>query len=230
MARANRANGAGSISGPFSDNALTEDYEIGLRVAAAGGRSRFLRVRGDDGRLIATRAYFPVHLAQAVRQKSRWLHGIAFQGWDRLGWGASLAENWMRLRDRRGPLSALVLLTGYALLVLALGLSALDLAGYDRPWQPTPLLLALLGFNMAAFVWRAAMRFAFTAHEYGSMEGLRAVLRIPLANVIAIMAGRRALFAYAGSLRGAETAWDKTAHDPLPAQHQALAPVADRAG
>ncbi|QZH73837.1 MAG: glycosyl transferase family protein [Erythrobacter sp.] len=206
----------GTEKGPFSDASLTEDYELGLKVAVSGGRSRFLRVRGDDGRLIATRAYFPARLAQSVRQKSRWLHGIAFQGWDRLGWTGSLAENWMRMRDRRGPLSALVLLTGYTLFVLAAGLTALDFAGYDRPWEPTPLLLALLGINLAAFLWRAVMRFGFTAREYGAMEGLRAIVRIPLANIIAIMAGRRALFAYARTMGGGDPTWDKTTREDHP--------------
>lgn len=215
-------------AGPFSGLSLTEDYELGLMVGAAGGRSRFLRVRGDDGQLVATRSYFPPTLAQAVRQKSRWVHGIAFQGWDRLGWSRAWVENWMRLRDRRGPLSAVVLLVGYSLLVLALGLTLLDLAGYDRPWEPTPLLLALLWLNMAAFVWRVVMRFAFTAREYGVMEGLQAILRIPLTNVIAIMAGRRALFSYGRTLRGADLEWDKTAHDDQPALPRALVPAIER--
>ncbi len=73
--------------GPFSVASLTEDYELGMRIHTLGGRSRFLRVRGEDGTLIATRALFPARLDEAVRQKARWVHGIAFQGWDRLGWG-----------------------------------------------------------------------------------------------------------------------------------------------
>jgi hypothetical protein len=55
------------------------------------------------------------------------------------------------------------------------------------------VLATLLVANLASFAWRALMRFAFTAREYGWREGLMAVVRIPLANVIAIMAGRRAL-------------------------------------
>lgn len=220
----------GAASGPFSGLSLTEDYELGMAIGAAGGRSRFLRVRGEDGQLVATRSYFPATLAQAVRQKARWVHGIAFQGWDRLGWGGSLIEKWMRMRDRRGPLSALVLLTGYTLFLLALVLTALEFAGYDRPWEPSPLLLTLLGLNMAAFMWRAAMRFVFTAREYGAMEGLRAVLRIPLANVIAIMAGRRALFAYGRTLRGGDPQWEKTAHEHHPVPIAPLNPAIERAG
>ena len=65
-------------------------------------------------------------------------------------------------------------------------------------------------------MWRAALRFAFTAWIYGVGEGLLAILRIPVANTIAIMAGRRALFAYARSLAGRATRWDKTPHRPQP--------------
>jgi hypothetical protein len=56
-------------NGPFSVAALTEDYELGIRIKAAGGRSRFLRVRGEDGQLVATRACFPARIDYAVRQE-----------------------------------------------------------------------------------------------------------------------------------------------------------------
>lgn len=36
---------------PFASDSLTEDYELGLAIAAAGGRCRFIRARGTDGRL-----------------------------------------------------------------------------------------------------------------------------------------------------------------------------------
>ena len=55
------------------------------RGRGAGRPMRFLRAR-HDGRLIATRACFPADIGSAVRQKTRWVHGIAFQGWDRIGW------------------------------------------------------------------------------------------------------------------------------------------------
>jgi adsorption protein B len=49
-------------------------------------------------------------------------------------------------------------------------------------------------------------------------EGIRAVLRIPVANVIAIMAGRRAVVTCLRSLTGQVPQWDKTHHDAHPAQ------------
>lgn len=204
-------------TGPFAEDCLTEDYELGLLVAATGGRSRFLRARTQDGRLIATRAYFPARLEHSVRQKTRWIHGIAFQGWVRLGWRAHAGDLWMRLRDRRGPFTALVLAAAYLLLLLAALSWALALAGFAEPVAPSPMLQTVLWINFASLIWRLAMRFGFTAREYGTAEGLRAILRVPVSNIIAIMAGRRAFAAYVRSLGGAVPQWDKTPHQHHPA-------------
>jgi adsorption protein B len=201
---------------PFAAECLTEDYESGLLVAEAGGRGRFLRVRDAEGALVATREFFPSDLGASVRQKTRWLHGIAFQGWDRLGWHGSLAELWMRMRDRRGPLIALVLSAGYLLvliwplLLLAKAQGALELRPVARG------LAMLLWFNSASLLWRIAFRFAFTAREYGWRQGLLGILRMPVANIIAIMAGRRALAAYLRSLLGGRVTWEKTEHRTHP--------------
>jgi adsorption protein B len=203
--------------GPFAAECLTEDYELGLGVSELGGRARFVRCRAADGRLVATRACFPARLDWAVRQKTRWVHGIAFQSWDRLGWSRRPVDLWMRLRDRRGPLTALVLAVAY-LLLLMVSLGWLShLAGFAPAPETSRLMAVLLAVNFAGFMWRAAWRYAFTAREYGRAEGIRAVLRIPVANVIAIMAGRRALAGYVASLGGRSPHWDKTSHTVHPA-------------
>ncbi|WP_284124558.1 glycosyl transferase family protein [Parerythrobacter aestuarii] len=203
---------------PFAADSLTEDYELGLAIARNGGRMCFLRARNRDGRLIATRACFPSGIAAAVRQKTRWLHGIAFQGWDRLGWSRSPVESWMRIRDRRGPFTALVLAIAYLLLVLTAASLTASAIGLAPAIRLSLVLKALLLFNLASLVWRAFFRFAFTAREYGLVEGLRSILRIPVANVIAIMAGRRAFAAYLGVLSGNAVRWDKTEHHHHAAQ------------
>ncbi|TNE34219.1 MAG: glycosyl transferase family protein [Alphaproteobacteria bacterium] len=208
----------GEAGAPFAADSLTEDYEMGLAVAANGGRCSFVRARHRDGSLVATRAYFPSKLDHVVRQKTRWVHGIALQGWDRTGWTSKPSEIWMRLRDRRGPMSALVLLTAYLLLAIsALGWGA-HLLGHGLEMKTSPELRMLLAVNVFAFTWRAVWRFGFTAREFGIAEGVRAVLRIPVANIIAIMAGRRALYAYVRSLAGRELSWDKTPHFTHPAR------------
>lgn len=202
---------------PFAPDSLTEDYEFGLLIAESGGRERFLRVRDTEGALVATREFFPSTIEAATRQKTRWLIGIAFQGWERLGWQLRPAELWMRLRDRRGPLTAVVLAAAYLLVVLWPVLYLARRAGLVTPLRPSAALAALLAFNFVALGWRMAMRFAFTAHAYGWAEGARALLRMPVSNVIAIIVGRRAITTYLRSLLGVELHWDKTAHRLHPA-------------
>lgn len=217
MERIARRRHAEGGPGPFASECLTEDYELGVLVWREGGQSRFLRARDDNAQLVATRAYFPASLEDSVRQKTRWIHGIAFQGWDRLGWGTKFADWWMALRDRRGPLTAIVLTCGYALLVIEGILGLARLSGWQSQMALSPMLRIMLILCFASFVWRCICRMAFTAHEYGPVEGIRALLRIPVANFIAIVAGRRALSRYIQTLRGAAVTWDKTRHDAHPA-------------
>ena len=148
-----------------------------------------------------------------MRQKTRWLHGIAFEGWDRLGWSRAPAEIWMRWRDRRGPMTALVLAMAYMLLLVSTVVLVASALGFDRTVEITPVLWWLLALNFISLIWRAGMRSIFTAREYGWREGLRSIGRIPVANIIAIMAGRRAITGYVRSLAGDPVQWDKTEHD-----------------
>lgn len=202
----------GLSEGPFATDCLTEDYELGMILSREGRGSTFLRLRDADGTLIATSSYFPGELATSVRQKTRWIHGIAFQGWDRMGWSKRPIELWMALRDRRGPLTAIVLMAAYALLAIEAVLLAAKQFGLAATQQPSYALEVMLALTLAGCVWRLAMRIAFTGREYGWAEAARSVLRLPVANIIAIMAGRRALTAYVRSLTGQAVVWDKTTH------------------
>jgi adsorption protein B len=175
---------------PFSGGSMTEDYEMGLRIGALGERTIFVRLPaapGDPG-VVASRGYFPNSLGAAVRQKARWLGGIAFAGWDRLGWRGGPGERWFRLRDRRGPFAALLLVAGYTSGLLWAQLWLAAKLGAPLPPQPSPLLTGLLQINFALLLW------SFTTHVYGLGEGLAAVPRIATANLIAILATGRALF------------------------------------
>ncbi len=205
-------------AGPFAPECLTEDYELGLTLSAEGRGSAFLRLRDADGNLVATSSYFPARLDQAVRQKTRWIHGIALQGWERLGWSTKPVELWMALRDRRGPLTALVLVAAYLLLlidaILLLGEAWTGQALFVPLSAPARVMVAL---SLAGLGWRLLARLVFTAREYGLAEGLRAVVRVPVGNVIAIMAARRAVAAYLRSLGGGDVVWDKTDHAAHPA-------------
>ena len=200
---------------PFDDASLTEDYELGLGIAARGGRGVFARVAAyPGGPVVAVRAYFPGTLEAAVRQKSRWMIGIALAGWDRVGWGhwSHWRDHWMRMRDRRAPLAVLVLGAAYLALVLwAASALTHTLTGTPQPAVPSGTRL-LLSLNLCLLCWRLAMRVGFTGLAYGWREALLAVPRAVVGNFIALLAARRALVRYVGMLRGDTLDWDKTAH------------------
>ncbi|MBX3593485.1 MAG: glycosyl transferase family protein [Sphingomonas sp.] len=199
---------------PFDETSLTEDYELGLTVAAMGGRSTFLRARDAAGGPIAVRAYFPATLGAAVRQKARWLTGIALAGWDRTGWakGGSIGEHWMRMRDRRATLAIPVLAIAYfALLGWALSLGGHLAAGLPVP-APDPAMRWVLLGNLCLLAWRLVARAWFTGRHYGGLQACLSLPRVLAANLIALLAARRALAIYWPTLRGRAPIWDKTAH------------------
>lgn len=196
---------------PFGGGSMTEDYETGLRLGALGERGLFVRLPEVAGRpgAVASRGYFPATLDAAVRQKARWIGGIAFAGWDRLGWGAGWGERWFRLRDRRGPLSALLLLAGYLSMLLWAQLGIAQSLGAPPPAPLSPTLALLLKINVVLLAWRLLMRAGFTASVYGWREGLKALPRTLVANLIAVLAAARAFRLH---LAGGPRQWEKTAH------------------
>ena len=190
---------------PFDAASLTEDYELGLKLKALGGRAAFVVLPPTPGtQPIAVEAHFPDSLSAAVRQKARWMQGIALAGWDRLRWAGGPAEWWMRLRDRRAPLAALVLAAGYAGGAVDL---LCRLLGVAQRW-PAGMAALLLVTSLLA-LWRIVMRALMVTRAHGWREGLCAMPRILLSNLIAMAAARRALAAY---VPGAPPRWDKTVH------------------
>ena len=198
--------------GPFDPASLTEDYEAGLRIANMGGRGVFVRMRDRNGDLVATREYFPDTLDAAVRQKARWMVGISLAGWDRMGWQGGLTEWWMRIRDRRAAVSALVLFAAYLTFLLWGILLVGAWFGLGHAHDPSPLIEFLLWTNFAFMTWRTAMRAVFVGRSYGWRYGLGAIPRTILANFIAMLAAQRAVSRYLDSLFGKPLVWDKTQH------------------
>lgn len=123
----------------------------------------------------------------------------------------------MTLRDRRGPLAALLLLVGYTLIVMGTATQLAMQTGLVPQVDLYEGLSVLLLLTLAGLAWRVLLRAIFTAREFGPTEGLRAVPRVLMSNIISIMSGRRALAAYIGTLRGAPVVWDKTEHSRHPA-------------
>ncbi|TPG52692.1 glycosyl transferase family protein [Sphingomonas glacialis] len=200
---------------PFDAGSIVEDYELGLLVATLGGRGVLARVRTRArGELVAVRAYFPATVPTAVRQKARWMTGIALAGWDRIRWGHALdwRDHWMRMRDRRAPLAVLVLFCAYAaLLTWGAALLAHALTGTVAA-PPSAAMRRLLELNGGLLTWRLVWRAAATGAAYGWREALWSLPRALVSNYVALLAARGAMSAYIRSLRGAALRWDKTSH------------------
>ena len=162
---------------PFDPDSLTEDYELGLRLATLGRRSAFVRLPAAPGRpVVATREYFPATLEAAVAQKASWMTGIALAGWDRLGWSGGSPNADAAARPPT-PLAALVLPRYLAPCSGPVGRGALLTVGQCRS---SYTLSALIAANSALLLWRLALRSA-SSPAYGGREGVRALPRRSLA-------------------------------------------------
>ncbi|MDT7933503.1 MAG: glycosyl transferase family protein [Sphingomonadaceae bacterium] len=202
---------------PFDPACVTEDYEIGLRLARMGLRTALVRVRDAEGQLVATRELFPATLGAAVRQKGRWMLGIALAGWDRLGWVGSAADHYMLWRDRKPLVTAPLIALAYIALACSLAVEALRFARPEAALPPLApegsLLGAVLHANGLALAWRLAVRALFTGEAHGWREGLASIPRAVVANLINALACLRAARRYLTLLRtGAVASWDKTEH------------------
>lgn len=206
---------------PFNAESLTEDYEIGLRFRLAGKRMHFAYyalpgAAAHRGNVIATREFFPSKLRASIRQRSRWILGIALQTWAQLGWRGPPAVLYCLWRDRKALFTNTLQLLAYALVAyvavrwcLAPGaaLERYRLAAHDT------ILGWLLATNLGIALWRAAMKARFVERLYGPWQALLSVPRLVVGNVIAIVAMLRAVAQFARHrITGQPLRWLKTAH------------------
>ncbi len=201
---------------PFDARSLTEDYELGLKIGARGGRAMLVRILDAEGAMVGTRACFPDTLEAAVRQKARWITGIALTGWDRLGWQGGITGTWMLIRDRRAIFAAVVLCGAYLCIILTAILKLFDLSGFYQAHAFPPILVMLLWINAFLLFYRLLVRAGFVMQLYGIREAILSVPRSFIANIISIMAARRAVWGYIRHCFGRSLYWDKTAHKHFP--------------
>lgn len=196
----------------FDPDCLTEDYETGLRMFAAGYRQIFVPVRLERSGPVATREYFPRRRRAAIRQRSRWVAGIALQGWERHGWRAPRRQCYWFWRDRKGLAANLI--SPFANLLFVLWIGAL-LGGYGlRPVLHVPAWLTdvcLISTGISAF--EAGLRVHLSARIYGAGFAAAAPLRILWANLINCLATLEALRVFIKArIERRSPAWRKTEH------------------
>ena len=115
----------------------------------------------------------------------------------------------MRMRDRRGPLAALLLVAAYVAAILWSQIWLAEMLGAPIKARVSPALITLLTVNGFLLAWRISMRALFTASAYGWRQGLLSIPRLVVGNVIAMLAAARAISLHIG---GGATRWDKTHH------------------
>ncbi len=201
---------------PFDAGSLTEDYELGLGLGSDGGKVIFARMQDDAGQLVGTKACFPDTFEASARQKARWMTGIALAGWDRLGWQGGFFETWMRLRDRKAIFAAIVLSAAYLCIALTVVLIGLEHAGLYAPQPFSPLVRTILFMTFVLLCWRIVIRFVFVWMMHGPRQAFYSIPRGAVANVIAIVAARRACANYLRLILGGTLTWDKTTHTHFP--------------
>jgi adsorption protein B len=201
----------------FEAECLTEDYENGLRLHFLGCPQLFLPVRFQSGEPMATREYFPHTAAAAIRQRTRWVTGIALQSWQRHGWRGGIGTRYWLFRDRKGlignPVSLLTtLLFLYGLVTL--GLSRLT----GAPWGLAAIgesarMLWLLGFTTTLQFVHLGVRAWCTSRVYGWRFAAGVPVRAIYGNYINFRATVGALYRYALSrIHSRPLVWLKTDH------------------
>src|SRR5262249_42673319 len=135
----------------------------------AGTSEPFLTSFGKSTReasVICVREFFPDTLAAAIRQKSRWIIGIAYQGLKTRGWTRDPTLTYFLWRDRKGAISNFVSFrtTLVLLELIALWLyQTLDSDSYRfiSIFEGGPWVTALLAANLLLMMNRMAQRVFF---------------------------------------------------------------------
>jgi len=233
----------------FSIDSLTEDYDFGFRLKEYGLKQAFVKFKTtrkpskllastrsaqkSEYELLSIREFFPSTFRAAVKQKSRWVVGIALQGWAHVGWKGSLATKYMLYRDRKSFITNLANITGY-LLVLVLCSVWLTMSLNPDSYHFPSLLEkgSLLWYLLLTNFWLLGVRLfqrAFCVYRlYGVQQALLSLPRMVWGNLINFLATARAIRLYTRYLKtGKLIAWDKTAHSyPSDEELQEFGPVA----
>jgi adsorption protein B len=199
----------------FEPGCLTEDYENGLRLHELGCPQVFVPLtRGAQG-MVATREYFPRTIRAAIRQRTRWVMGIALQTWERHGWRGGAGQVYWFWRDRKGLLgNPISLLTNLIFLYGAVTWIVARAAG--APWGLGQRAIhpELLGATLVLLVERTLYRMVCCGRLYGRVFALGVLARSVAANTINALASVRAIYGYLRArLRGEPLVWLKTEHN-----------------
>jgi adsorption protein B len=217
----------------FSENTLTEDYELPLHLTKLRAKEAFIEpgqaIKSEDqdrrgaypieDEYPYIRSDFPSSLMAAVRQKSRWVLGISLQGWQHLGWSRKAMQSYMLWRDRKVLVGNLANFAGYLLVFFTIAIwfvrwGLLENADFPNVVPRDGLIWKLLIINLYIMAIQLAVRFACTFKIYGLVHAIISIPRAVWGNYINFLATTRALFLFFRARRkgGEPIPWEKTDH------------------
>ena len=198
----------------FEPSSLTEDYENGLRLHELGCKQVFVPVSGSLADSVATREFFPQSMRSAIRQRTRWVTGIALQTWERHGWRGTLSQRYWFWRDRKGLFGNPLSLFSNLLFLYGV-LSWMDARLSGVPWRLAQQAMHpwLLASTLAIQAIQTGVRIGCAVRLYGVFFALGVPVRAVCANWINSIAAFRAMYRYFRSrLLGEPLIWLKTEH------------------
>ena len=199
----------------FDPSSLTEDYDIGVQFHAAGYKQIFCSLTSGARGIVATREFFPRKMRTAIRQRTRWITGIALQAWERHGWRGPFSTKYWFWRDRKGlltnPLSLITNVLFFAGLIDWILSRTLH-----WPWifgVPNTSVVKLCVLTTGLQVFRLLLRSLCVAQLFGLAMGATVTLRCFHANLVNCLATYGAIKNYIHSKLQRKTLhWDKTDH------------------
>ncbi len=199
----------------FDPASLTEDYEIGVYIHQVGYSQLFAPLRRGEQNFIATREYFPTKMRSAIRQRTRWVTGIALQGWQRDGWRGSWRTRYWFWRDRKGLITnPLSLLTN--LLFVAGTADWLEAMATHRAWAfavSNPAIITLCWMTLVMQCFRLALRAICVTRLFGCWFACGVPFRALHANLINSAASFAAIWGFAKAhAQRRPLVWLKTEH------------------
>ncbi len=223
---------------PFATNTLTEDYSTALQIRLHGMSEIFVTqfvyrtiwrkkyylfgpirpyVVKD---YIATRAMFPREYIKSVRQKSRWVLGIAFEEWINTGWQGNLSTLYTLIHDRKSLFTHLItglffILIPFWLLYAYYTSGKPDYPTLQDQFEQYPWVWNIIVYSSYLMLVRILERAISVFRIYGILPALTSVPLILYGNIINLHALIRAYrqFLFTPKTATGSSKWDKTDHE-----------------
>lgn len=223
---------------PFATNTLTEDYSTALQIRLYGLREIFVlqyvyrtkwrkrwfyfgSIRSYVVKeYIATREMFPTEYMKSVRQKSRWVLGIAFEEWINTGWGGNIATIYTLIHDRKALFTHFItgvffITVPFWILYAYFTIGKPDYPTLQDQFELNPWVWHAIVFASCLMLIRIIERMIALYRIYGIIPALLSVPLILYGNIINLHALIRAYgqFIFSPKTKLGSTKWEKTDHE-----------------